>query len=115
MIYSQWDIVIVPFPFVNSLKSKPRPIVILSAHKFNKDTEHYIGAMITSSEHSAWFGDMEIIDLNGAGLTSPSKVRMKIFTLDHRVIKRQIGTLSENDRRILQNNIEQIISCKKQS
>ena len=110
MIYNQWDVVIVPFPFVNSLKSKPRPIVILSAHEFNNDTEHYIGAMITSSQHSNWHGDMAIRELECAGLTSPSKVRMKVFTLDHRVIKRKIGTLSDSDQRILKGQIDQIIS-----
>lgn len=41
--------------------------------------------------------DISIDDLQGAGLRSPSIIRMKLFTLENRSIVRQIGTLSKGD------------------
>ena len=48
MTYEQWDVVVVPFPFVNSLKSKPRPVLVLNNASFNLQTGHYIAAMINN-------------------------------------------------------------------
>ena len=41
--------------------------------------------------------DISIDDLQGAGLRSPSIIRMKLFTLENRSIVRKIGTLSKLD------------------
>jgi len=38
------------------------------------------------------------IDAADAGLRAPSKVRMKLFTLDNRLILHRAGDLSEKDR-----------------
>ncbi len=54
--------------------------------------------MITSAKHSAWPLDAVITDLNAAGLPAPSIVRMKLFTLDHRLIIARLGKLDLNDR-----------------
>ncbi|MCB9319469.1 MAG: type II toxin-antitoxin system PemK/MazF family toxin [Lewinellaceae bacterium] len=97
MAYEQWDVAIVPFPFVNSLKSKPRPVLVLSNASFNLQTGHYIAAMITSSSQNPWAGDTEIKNIEEAGLNKPSLVRLKLFTMDERIVKRKIGRLSNND------------------
>lgn len=40
---------------------------------------------------------MPLSDLSSAGLPAPSKVRFKLFTLDHRLVRGEIGKLSAAD------------------
>ena len=54
--------------------------------------------MITSAVHAPWPGDTRLADLTSAGLRKPCLVRLKIFTLDNRLIERQIGQLARADR-----------------
>ena len=110
MPYKQWDIVIVPFPFVNSLKSKPRPVLILNTKEFSIQNSHYLGAMITSSNQEKWFGDIDISLSPVSGLSVDSKVRFKIFTLDERIIKKKIGTLSKENITQVKESISKILS-----
>ncbi|MBI9082080.1 MAG: hypothetical protein JEZ11_00700 [Desulfobacterales bacterium] len=66
--------------------------------------------MITTKRHSAWPGDTEIIEHNAAGLHLPCLVRLKLFTLDNRLIVRKIGRLSETDARQFQNKSRPYLS-----
>lgn len=96
--FSQFDIVTVPFPFTDKLKTKKRPAIILSNFKeFDKRTEHSICAMITSEKNKSWPHDIRIKNLEITGLTAPSVIRMKFFTLDHQIIIERIGTLESKD------------------
>jgi mRNA interferase MazF len=54
--------------------------------------------MITTRRHDPWPGDAAIESPDAAGLRAPSIVRLKLFTLDNRLIVRVIGHLSEADR-----------------
>ncbi len=54
-------------------------------------------AMITSSS-LPWPGDSAIKDLASAGLPVSCVVRLKLFTLDNRLILRRIGRLSGEDQ-----------------
>ena len=54
-------------------------------------------AMITSQGNAPRPLDCPIADLIVAGLPAPSLVRFKLFTLDHRLVRGELGTLSEND------------------
>jgi mRNA interferase MazF len=86
--YEAFDVVRVPFPFTDRDAVKLRPALILSsAGPFNGPAGHSVLAMITSAKHSAWPLDVAIGDLAVAGLPSPSLVRMKLFTLDHALIR----------------------------
>jgi len=104
MTCKQWDIAVVPFPFVDAPQSKPRPVLIVSKDKFHDENGHYIAAMITTASQTQWFGDTVIRDFEGAGLKTKSSVRMKFFTLDLRFQPRIIGSLSEKDRKKFQKN-----------
>jgi mRNA interferase MazF len=42
--------------------------------------------------------DVNISDLNSTGLSSASIVRMKLFTLDNRLIIRKAGILAHSDQ-----------------
>jgi len=94
-----WDVVVVPFPFSERPGSRRRPAVVLSKPSLNK-AGHTIMAMITTSARSPWPGDTEIGDLAAAGLRVDCRVRLKLFTLDNRLILKTIGRLSPADRKV---------------
>ena len=50
MIYNQFDIVLVPFPFTDKNSSKKRPALILSNKDYQIKTNHLILTMITSED-----------------------------------------------------------------
>ncbi len=111
MIYNQFDIVVVPFPFVDSPISKRRPAIILSSKKeFNQTTKHSIMAMITSARNIPWPCDINITDLTSAGLKKASVIRMKLFTIDHKLILEQLGSLSKKDQQALKKMAKSIFN-----
>ena len=99
MIYEPFDIVVVPFPFTDSSRTKRRPALVLSQkNEFGVIIEHSVLAMITSQKNDPWPLDAAIRDKKQSGLTAPSVVRMKLFTLDNRFIILKIGHLSQADQ-----------------
>ena len=92
------DVVVVPFPFTDRLAAKRRPALIISSENFNRVHQQTILAMITSAG-SDWQSDVAIRGWRQAGLSVPCKVRFKLFTLDHTLLIRKLGTLSEQDAR----------------
>lgn len=98
-IYDAFDVVVVPFPFTDRTATKRRPALVLSRWiSFGAGIEHSVMAMITSAAHVPWPLDAPIRDPTKAGLTAESLIRMKLFTLDHRLIIRKLGALSAEDR-----------------
>jgi len=97
VISERWDVVVVPFPFSERPDTKRRPALALSALSFN-NSGHTVLAMITSKAHPPWPGDTDIEALEPAGLNTRCMVRLKIFTLDNRLILKKIGRLSPGDR-----------------
>ena len=96
MTCEAWDVVVVPFPFSERSGSRRRPALVLSKPSLNK-AGHTIMAMITTSSRNPWPGDVEIADLAAAGLRVECRVRLKLFTLDNRLILKTIGRLSPAD------------------
>jgi mRNA interferase MazF len=97
-IFEQFEIAIVPFPFVDASRSKPRPALVLSVQAFNRENGHTLLAMITTAEHTRWPSDHVILDLGPTGLRVGCVVRWKIFTLHNRALHRRIGHLGEPDK-----------------
>ncbi|MEN0057536.1 MAG: type II toxin-antitoxin system PemK/MazF family toxin [Bdellovibrio sp.] len=109
MAYNQYDVIVVPFPFTDMEATKKRPAIVLSNNKsFNHPAGHCICLMVTSVT-SAWPLDVEIKDLESAGLNSASKMRMKIFTLDETFILRKAGALSSTDQKNLKTALGKLI------
>lgn len=109
MDYEAFDVVVVPFPFTDSSQAKRRPALVLSHNTdFGNKTGHSILAMITSRKNAPWPLDCEIKGKQSAGLTAPSVVRMKLFTLDNRFIIRKIGHLSKDDQKQVKQSLSQI-------
>ena len=100
MTYEAFDVVAVPFPFTDAATEKRRPALVVSSRVyFNDASGHSVMAMITSAKNKSWPLDVPLNDLTLTGLTAPSVVRMKLFTLDHRFVIKKIGTLSAKDKR----------------
>jgi mRNA interferase MazF len=96
-IFDQFEIAVVPFPFVDAPRTKQRPALVLSVRPFNRRNGHTLLAMITTAEHTRWPSHYPIGDLRPTGLRVGCVVRWKLFTLDNRVLQRRIGCLGERD------------------
>jgi mRNA interferase MazF len=93
-----FSVVRVPFPFSERLAVKRRPAVVLSTPSFQLRCSHVLLAMVTSAEGSAWPLDWLILDLRQAGLKKPCLIRMKLFTLDERLLLEPLGQLAQADQ-----------------
>ena len=100
MTFERFSVVRVPFPFTDREATKKRPALVLSdAGVFNIPAGHSVLAMITSAGNAPWPLDCPLEHLDQAGLPAPSKVRFKLFILDHRLIRGVLGCLAEEDAR----------------
>lgn len=98
MAFEQWQVVVVPFPFTDRPVRHRRPALVVSRPEaLGNPIGQSVLAMITSAGHSRWPLDVPVADLARAGLPSPSVVRMKLFTLDDRLVERSIGRLAQAD------------------
>jgi mRNA interferase MazF len=96
--YERFTVVRVPFPFTDRLATKNRPALVLSSSAaFNTPAGHAVMAMITSASNAPWPLDCHLADLAAAGLPAPSMVRFKLFTLDLRLVRGELGRLSSED------------------
>ena len=96
--FERFTVVRAPFPFGDRNATRNRPAVVLSdAQAFNTPAGHSVMAMVTSERNSPWPLDYVLGDLTAAGLPAPSRVRFKLFTLDHRLVRGELGALSRAD------------------
>jgi mRNA interferase MazF len=107
--YKAFEVVVVPFPFTDSATTKRRPALVLSTQGFNDRAAHLVLAMITSRENRGWPLDTEIKDLAAAGLSHPSVVRMKLFTLDERFVLCKSGALTVKEGASIQNALRLLL------
>jgi mRNA interferase MazF len=106
VICDGWDVITVPFPFTDRAAQKRRPALVSSRRVFNRHG-HTIMAMITSSRLP---NDVALARPEACGLSRPCAVRLKIFTLDNRLIPRRIGALAEEDRSRVANEIGTVLA-----
>jgi mRNA interferase MazF len=96
--FEQWQVVVVPFPFTDRPVRRRRPALVVSRPEaLGNPIGHSVLAMITSAGHGRWPLDVPVSDLGRAGLPAPSVVRMKLFTLDDRLVERSVGRLAQAD------------------
>jgi mRNA interferase MazF len=110
--FERFAVVRVPFPFTDRDATKNRPALVLSdAAAFNAPAGHSIMATITSAANAPWPLDCPIADLAAAGLPAPSKVRFKLFTLDHRLVRGVLGALSPADSRTVSDALRRLLGA----
>lgn len=110
MTYKLFDVVVVPFPFTDQNTEKRRPALVLSDQdNFNDLTQTCVLAMITSAKNPDWPLDASIGSLKKAGLPAPSKVRMKLFTLDSRLIIKKTGYLASKDQKAVKDSLQKLM------
>jgi len=110
---SRFDVVVVPFPFTDKAAAKRRPALVISnASAFNRRAAHSVMAMITSADNASWPLDASLTNLASAGLPSPSVVRMKLFTLDHRFVIRKSGRLATRDAALVEASLAALLLPK---
>ncbi len=97
MTFERFDIVKVPFPFTDKQATKTRPALVISDRDFNVSVGQSVMAMITSAKSSIWLFDTDITDLTAAGLPVSCLIRMKLFTIDHQLVIKKLGRLSQRD------------------
>ena len=109
MTYNAFEVVVVPFPFTDVNVSKRRPALILSTLTFNNALQQSVMAMITSQKNAPWPLDITVQDLRKVGLPAPSVVRLKLFTLDHRLVQDTVGRLSAEDEEAVRVNLRKVL------
>ena len=101
MICDHWQVVAVPFPFMEKPAVKRRPALVLSNLQFNAANDHTIMAMITTARLDRWADDYSMLKPGDAGLQTDCYVRWKVFTLPNSLIVKAIGKLANEDREAL--------------
>ena len=110
MSFDRYAVVRVPFPFTDRNSTKNRPALVLSDPvAFNTPAGHSVMAMITSQANPPWPLDCTLTDLATAGLPAPSRVRFKLFTLDHRLVRSEIGTLAPADVELVRAGLTELL------
>ena len=110
MSFERFTVVRVPFPFTDRNATKNRPALVLSDPvNFNTPAGHSVMAMITSQANAPWPLDCPLADLAVAGLPAPSKVRFKLFTLDHRLVRGELGKLSSADTDVVRAGLSKLL------
>jgi len=96
MICSRYDVITVPFPFVDRPKMKKRPAVVLSNKAFNS-SNHTILAMITTKKSRRGQVTPKSAIMPMPDYVSHAWSALSFFTLDNRLLQKKIGHLSEKD------------------
>jgi mRNA interferase MazF len=104
VICERYDVAVVPFPFHEIPVRKRRPVVILSGSKFNEANGWTVVAMVTTAKEMSWPSDVELKDLETAGLKVPCVVRPRFQTMPNDIFVRLVGRLGGLDR----------LACEKQ-
>jgi mRNA interferase MazF len=113
--YKFGDVVLVPFPFTDGIGIKKRPAVIVSPLAYQQSRSDSVLLAITSRLRSPLaYGEGLIVDWKAAGLLKPSLFKPLLFTLEQSRILYQLGTLSADDRCILQLVLSQTVQGDKQ-
>lgn len=96
--YKRGDVVLVPFPFTDFSTIKQRPALVISSDAFNRSREDIILVAITSQTVSASRGGnypIKNTELKRSGLFREGVVLVgKIVTIDQRLVRDRLGTLS---------------------
>ena len=99
MTYERWDVVAVPFPFIEGTESKRRPALVVSAAALHDRHRVYWTAMITTAKAGEMPDDIRISDHRKAGLPESCVIRpTRMMTLGPAQIDRRLGSIGSKER-----------------
>ena len=104
------DVVLVTFPFTNLQATKKRPAVIISSLTYQQTGPDFILMAITSQvKNELSIGEYILQDWQHAGLLKPSMIKPLVATLEQNKIVKNMGQLSNTDRKMLDTIIQTIL------
>jgi len=110
---SQFDVVVVPFPYSDRLAEKRRPAVVVSNRHLIQQGLIWV-IMVTSSDNPRWPDDVDIESLALSGLAHSSMIRpTKIACIDPVRIIRIVGTLGSRERRRVLRSLKKFLDPEK--
>ena len=98
---SRNDVVLLPIPFTDLSSSKVRPAIVVGRGNWLGDL---FVAPVTSQLSNA---DVLLNDWQAAGLNVPSGIKGQICTVDERLVRKVVGSISEKDRDALDARLRQ--------
>lgn len=107
-ISEPFSVVRVPFPFTDRSVQRRRPALVISGPAFQRGSAHVLQAMITTARRSSRPLDWPIQDLAPTGLREACSVRLKLFTLDERLVLGELGCLAAIDRGGVRANLHRL-------
>ncbi len=103
--FERWDVVAVPFPYVERSEVKRRPALVVSGRRWPDAHGLLWVVMITSAANPSWPDDVPVDDLPSAGLPRPSVIRpAQIATVEAARCERR-GPVTPAQRR----NVEAVL------
>jgi mRNA interferase MazF len=99
--FKRWELISVPFPYVEGYEAKRRPALVISTDVFHAAHNACFAAMVTTARHmqDVRKDDITIAEWAKAGLPAPCVVRMaRLTTFEAAPAVRRLGTLAPVDR-----------------
>jgi mRNA interferase MazF len=101
---SRNDVVLLPIPFTDLSSSKVRPAIVVGHGSWPGDL---FVVPVTSQLSNA---DVLLNDWQAAGLNVPSGIKGQICTVEERLVRKVVGSISEPDRKSLDGQLRQWLS-----
>jgi mRNA interferase MazF len=95
MTCSHLDIILLPIPFTDLTSHKVRPAIVVGFGSFPGD----LFVVPLTSQLSA--ADFTLLDWRAAGLNVPSDVKGQLCTVEDRLVRKIVGSLSIADATVL--------------
>jgi mRNA-degrading endonuclease toxin of MazEF toxin-antitoxin module len=104
VIFRRWDVIAVPFPFIEGHAAKRRPALVVSTDAFHRAHRACFGAMITTARHMQDLrpDDIEIRGpRRGRPATAVRDPRARIATFEWGDQIRRVGMLHRRERQAI--------------
>jgi mRNA interferase MazF len=109
-MYKRGEIVLIPVPFSDLSSVKRRPVLVISNKSHNCTSSDMLVVAITSNLQQNGI-IIETKDLLAGELPKTSLIRCdKIYTLEQRIVIKQLGIVSESVLKDVISNINMIIT-----
>jgi len=99
--FKRWELISVPFPYIEGYEAKRRPALVVSTDVFHAAHDACFAAMVTTARNmqDVRKDDIAIAEWAKAGLPAPCVVRMaRLTTFEAAAAIRGIGALAPVDR-----------------